>query len=347
MKKSERKLISETLSKALDPPTARRKPALAAGLTAYDDETPAPASGFGGQTPSRGQTPISSPTAPARDFNRRANSIERDALPSGMFPGGSKKLYDALYLRTRGHVKPARSIRATKKDLAQWSGIKNRKTIDAHLRYFDMVGLVRRRWLPGQNEGYEFEVMLPEEVGGMGVRPLQESDRKSVGGSDQRSGSGGQTQAVGNADTSASPQTIFKTVSENIDDEAAAVCREFANDLALALAGREATRADYSTMRELFDVILTEARIAGDRASVVSSPVAFAAEHLRRRLFKKGKAEMEAETKAAPVSAASVDAQKCPDCHGTGWWYPNGVEKGVAKCKHEKSKSEPEQGTVK
>jgi hypothetical protein len=24
----------------------------------------------------------------------------------------------------------------------------------------------------------------------------------------------------------------------------------------------------------------------------------------------------------------------CPDCHGSGFYYPNGVEKGVAKCKH-------------
>src|SRR5215213_11278725 len=36
--------------------------------------------------------------APAKDFNRRANSLDRDALPAGLFPGSSKKLYDALYL---------------------------------------------------------------------------------------------------------------------------------------------------------------------------------------------------------------------------------------------------------
>jgi hypothetical protein len=117
-------------------------------------------------------------------------------MPSGMFPGGSKKLYDALYLRTRGHVKLARTIRATKKDLAVWSGIKNRKTIDAHLRYFDMVGLVRRRWIPGQNEGYEFEVMLPEEIGGLvvrpseGVRPVEASDQKAVRGQTEDRGQG-------------------------------------------------------------------------------------------------------------------------------------------------------------
>jgi hypothetical protein len=31
-----------------------------------------------------------------------------------------------------------------------------------------------------------------------------------------------------------------------------------------------------------------------------------------------------------------VDASKCPDCKGAGYWYPGGYEKGVAKCKHSK-----------
>jgi hypothetical protein len=33
---------------------------------------------------------------------------------------------------------------------------------------------------------------------------------------------------------------------------------------------------------------------------------------------------------------ASPDFKNCPDCHGTGFYYPNGVEHGVAKCRHEK-----------
>ncbi|HEV7859007.1 MAG TPA: replication protein, partial [Pyrinomonadaceae bacterium] len=30
----------------------------------------------------------------------------------------------------------------------------------------------------------------------------------------------------------------------------------------------------------------------------------------------------------------SLDTKSCPDCQGSGFWYPEGVEKGVAKCKH-------------
>jgi hypothetical protein len=33
---------------------------------------------------------------------------------------------------------------------------------------------------------------------------------------------------------------------------------------------------------------------------------------------------------------ASPDYKNCPDCQGSGFWYPAGVEKGVAKCKHER-----------
>ncbi|MBA3438369.1 MAG: hypothetical protein H0T92_00670 [Pyrinomonadaceae bacterium] len=37
-----------------------------------------------------------------------------------------------------------------------------------------------------------------------------------------------------------------------------------------------------------------------------------------------------------PAPSTSVDASQCPDCRGTGWWYPKGPEKGIARCKHER-----------
>jgi hypothetical protein len=30
----------------------------------------------------------------------------------------------------------------------------------------------------------------------------------------------------------------------------------------------------------------------------------------------------------------TLDTKSCPDCRGSGFWYPEGIEKGVAKCKH-------------
>lgn len=33
--------------------------------------------------------------------------------------------------------------------------------------------------------------------------------------------------------------------------------------------------------------------------------------------------------------AKTVDASRCPDCHGTGYYYPRGTQHGVTRCKHE------------
>lgn len=35
-------------------------------------------------------------------------------------------------------------------------------------------------------------------------------------------------------------------------------------------------------------------------------------------------------------SSSNLDASQCPDCNGTGFYYPRGIEAGVARCKHER-----------
>ena len=32
----------------------------------------------------------------------------------------------------------------------------------------------------------------------------------------------------------------------------------------------------------------------------------------------------------------AVDSSQCPDCHGSGWMYPNGKDNGFTRCKHER-----------
>ena len=110
MKKSDRKLLAETLDKALEPPP-KRKPALASHLAEYEEGPPPVETSTNVAPPdptSRGVTPPdpTRPAAPQRDFNKRANSLDRVALPAGIFPGSSKKRYDALYIRTRVAVVP-------------------------------------------------------------------------------------------------------------------------------------------------------------------------------------------------------------------------------------------------
>jgi hypothetical protein len=36
-----------------------------------------------------------------------------------------------------------------------------------------------------------------------------------------------------------------------------------------------------------------------------------------------------------PDPSVNLDTSQCPDCKGTGFYYPKGVEGGVARCKHE------------
>lgn len=356
MKKSDRKLLAETLDKALEPPP-KRKPALASHLADYD-EGPAPPTEIAKRvtppdTTSRGVTPrdTTRPTAPQRDFNKRANSLDRVALPAGIFPGSSKKLYDALYIRTRGAVIPVKSIRATKRELSDWSGIRNAKTIDAHLRYFSAVGLIISSWERGQNDGALYEVLLPEETSGLFVRsrgvtppdPTLHGDTPPEGelpqilGSPypQNLGSPHVTNLPIESTTSDRAKTSFKTNTERTDDEAFAGFASAMKKVVIEVTGREPSVAEAIKWSELADVLATELKIAAGRTTISSVP-AFLAEHLRRRLWKKEKRQIEAEAaeQKASAPAQKVDATKCPDCFGTGMYYPEGFDKGVARCPH-------------
>lgn len=46
----------------------------------------------------------------------------------------------------------------------------------------------------------------------------------------------------------------------------------------------------------------------------------------------------------APSPASNPDTSRCPDCHGSGFYYPKGIEGGVARCKHEQLRKEVEEG---
>jgi len=39
-------------------------------------------------------------------------------------------------------------------------------------------------------------------------------------------------------------------------------------------------------------------------------------------------------TAVAPTESAKPDASGCPDCHGSGWYYPGGFANGTARCPH-------------
>ena len=110
------------------------------------------------------------------------------------------------------------------------------------------------------------------------------------------------------------------------------------------ITGRELSPAESERWRELADVLVAELKIAAARTTVSSVP-SFLAEHLRRRLWKIDKRQARAEGRELPDETSSMqqsitDASSCLDCGGSGWWYPEGESKGVAKCKHEKLATE-------
>jgi hypothetical protein len=356
MKKSELKLLQEKLQKVSQPPPSKKRDDLSDELSKmFDDgtvlesekgspvptaappaeETPATQRTQGSRRTSLPPSP-GQPVAPARDYMKVANSIHREAVPAGLFKGKSKLIYDYLYSRTRGAVVPVRSVQVSRREIMDKAGIGSDKTIRENLLHLRSVGLISWGGHIGAQGGNVYTVYLPEEAlatqatqGSQGspgqflpTVPTVESTQGSQGLSDESN------------DTSGEPKTSFKTNTEKTDDDEA-----FAQ---LRTAVKEATGTDVSvsSFKELDELLATEFKIAAGRTTVSSGP-AFLAEHLRRRLWKKDKRQVEEEGKLAGESQKAevkIDASKCPDCFGTGLWYPGGFDKGVARCRHEKLK---------
>lgn len=265
-------------------------------------------------------------------------------MPSGMFPGSTKKVYDALYLRTIGAITPVKRVRASRRDLLTWTGIRNLKTIDNHIRYLMAKGLIVRHWELGSNEGSSYEVRLPEDVQDQsppvttsgGDSPPDTTSQKMGIPTTQKMGSGGEGQPVENTGGYQSPNTFNTRDIKTDDDEAFAGLLAHLKKAQREITGKEVSAGEAARWSELGELLVTELKIAAGRTTVSSVP-AFLIEHLRRRLWKKEKRQIEEEGKEEVRQAANrSDTSKCPDCFGTGMWYPEGFDKGVSRCRHER-----------
>lgn len=401
---------------------AQPKQASLEGSETHLEPTPEP-------TPTNSDQLQPNSIAPVRDFNRRANSLERDALPAGMFPGASKKLYDALYLRTKGAVQPRSSVQATKRDLMEWSGIRNVKTIEVHIRHLLTIGLISREGDVGDRAGYSYRTVLPEELYGGSDAPTPTNPNHDGGGwggtnPNQKTGMGwdqksvlvGVGKTLENKGTYKSPNTSFKTHTDDDDTHILTDFNKVLLETVRDVVGGELNDSEQERQRwkEVGQILAEELKSAAQNTGGVSSTPAFLAAHLRRRLVKRGqtrptpdkplKSEPQqgaieenkktlqraghGEMKSRftieecrryaehlhtsgqgitnpggyattihrtgeadeligrffnpPAPTTSVDASQCPDCRGTGWWYPKGPEMGVARCKHERLASNVE-----
>ena len=299
--------------------------------------------------------------APQRDYSKVANSIVREAVPSGMFGGKSKQLYDYLYSLTRGAIVPRRTVRIPKDKLMKGAGIGSEVTLRTNLGKLSSVRLVIERVYAGTHGGNEYEVFLPEEVSltdSTPSTPSRESTessssqfREGVESAETTPSSTSLSQAE--SDTSDCSKTFSKTNTENDDDDEAFVA--LLRDLRKAVietTGKETSVAEAARWQELGQVLITELKIAATRTTISSVP-AFLAEHLRRRLWKLDKKQ--GGGKGMPESidtkpqVSSDQTKNCQDCGGTGFYYPQGYEGGVAKCKHERMSNDQkpsEQGSL-
>jgi hypothetical protein len=287
-------------------------------------------------------TGVNQDAAPTRDFTRAANSIVRDAIPAGVFTGKGKHLYDYLYSQTRGAIAPVRSARIPTEKVMAGAGM-TRNTFRFHLERLCNSGLIEVEQRPGEHGGNVYTVLLPEEAG------LKRGDRGHRGESGYPANTGenlplveGSTSDPSNPSLSpvksegySDAKTLYNTKDLNTDDEAFARFAASMKKAAKEITGKELSANEAIRWEELAEVLITELRIAAGRTTVSSVP-AFLAEHLRRRLWKKEKRQIEAEAAEQKASAPTrkVDASKCPDCFGTSMYYPNGFDKGVARCSH-------------
>jgi hypothetical protein len=254
-------------------------------------------------------------------------------------------VWDYLWSVTRGAIVPTRSTRKSRREIKAGSGLGSMVTVDAALEHLENVGLIAIRLAIGSLTGNEYEVFTPEETSTSTssitslTRITQKVDKLDI----PDSGISSTTQLVEKSGTWEMPNTSFKTKDINTDDEAFAEFAAAVRKTAKEITGKEPSKAEAARWAEVAEVLMTELKIAAGRTTVSSVP-AFLAEHLRRRLWKKEKRQIEAEAAELKSSspARKVDASQCPDCFGTGMHYPEGFDRGVARCPHAKLTAQSE-----
>ena len=294
------------------------------------------------------------PVSPERDFQKVPNSITRE-MASRLFRGKSKQLYDYLWSQSRGAISPTRTVRRSRPQLLRGAGFGSMGTVERCVDFLSEVGLIKVRTIVGESEGNEYEVFTPEEVAPalLGLPSLTGTTYPAgITGSTLKqvipvlpeTGNTGSTLSPIESTASGEPKTSFKTTDEKTDDEAFAKFLAAVRKASAEITGREPAAAEAARWGELAELLIMELKIAAGRTTVSSVP-AFLTEHLRRRLWKKERRQVEEEGRSVSGSQpafAKEDTSKCPDCFGTGMYYPEGFDKGVARCAHQKLTNQAE-----
>ena len=360
MKKTDRKRLDDALDKALAPPRKMPRQALDNLLDEYDDPTvqpkeKAPAAGVpeyrstgviktnpqGEQgftkpaasnitaVPEYRSTPVpethnssnssqGSSVIPKSNFYRKANEVV-DQLDRELTPAESK-VFDHMIRLSVGFNKDWCQVRIS--TLQERTGYRSDKTVRAAINGLIIKGRIARRTHHNNPLGDEYQI---RSYSGITAVP------------EYRSTPAENTPVL---ESKITGQLNTDVKEKHLDDDDAALAGLISTlkDAVKQVTGRELSPSEHERWRELGEVLTTELKIAATRTTISSVP-AFLSEHLRRRLWKKDKQQLNEESRAADggdVKSAShdLDISKCPDCGGSGMYYPEGYDKGVAKCRH-------------
>jgi hypothetical protein len=255
---------------------------------------------------------------PQEKFYKKANAVA-DQIARTLTPAESK-VFEQLLRLSIGFNKEVCRVRVSV--LMERTGYTSDKTVRAALRGLELKGRVERLSARNSPLGDEYKILAYSGITGVPEYRSTAAENTAVLGS----------KVTGQLNTSIKDQ--------NTDDEAFAELVAAFSQTTFALTGKSPTPAEAEKWKELAEVLIAELRIAAGRTTISNVP-AFMAEHLRRRLWKIDKRQAQAEGRELPdqtaVAPSSVPSgQICLDCSNSGWWYPDGPEKGVAKCRHEK-----------
>jgi DNA-binding Lrp family transcriptional regulator len=331
MKKSDRKLLSETLDKALAPPVQRRKPALATHLSEYDDAREAEASAPVSKTADAGTVTQLTPaqratpahgTAPAQNeaeplhraadaqyatpaqqttvagFTRVPNNLLDRILPTLDTYGQS--LLMRLYRLSRGFGSD--TCRVSVPTLAKACNISERqarKSI-AKLEGRELIQRIEQDF-GNKNlalRGTTFRVLISDATPARRATPASQTTAAQYATPAQGAANKVNTLKE-NTQTQGAPDGVSVRVGSRFTLEE---CRRYAESL---------------------------------RASGINNPGGYAT-----TIKRTGEADELIAAFFAPVeSSPTIYISACPDCGGTGF-KPATSGAGVTRCKHERLKAE-------
>ena len=252
--------------------------------------------------------PKSHSVSPERDYTKTPNSVTRIVLAQGLFKGKSKQIYDYLWSISRGAINPDRIARKTKKEIMQGTGIGSKNTVASGINHLQSIQLIKVLTTTGSNEGNEYEVFTPDELGYTTPEGLPnltgipiETGLPTENGAPMfdwatrvaqkvgvpglpKSGSPSMGQLQENKATYPVSKTYLKTLKQ-IDDETAVIrALEKLDEAARTATGSGLTKKDLEAFESIISLLIDITTVAVTKTDSVTSYLKFAEANLKKRL---------------------------------------------------------------